>query len=245
MVYAPLAHASRKPRGKDRGELGASLIDGPRDAEVAKLRHGEPLVAARVDVGKRREVHRDIECEPVVGAAVAHAQAQRRDFRFTAGGHHVNARRRGLAVRANAHCIEPSYHARLDLPDHRANAEASSLEVEQQIRDELSGAVVGDLAAAVDLDRGNPVVTQQVLAPARKSQRVDRGMLGEPDFVARIGAARGGERLHRAPGRLVLGAAERANRNTFAAWRHQTLNTCGAGERHSTIVTIGCDVRSR
>ncbi|MBK6336890.1 MAG: hypothetical protein IPF60_14460 [Betaproteobacteria bacterium] len=109
-------------------------------------------------------------------------------------------------------------------------------QVEQQVRDQLARTMVGDLPAAVDLDRGDAVVAQQVLAAAGEAQRVDGRVLGQPDFVGRAGGAGVGERLHRAPGRQVGGAAQRPDQRAGGRRfvRHQ-----------STIDTSGCEDRSR
>src|SRR5512139_3278432 len=65
----------------DRVEQGAHEgLPGLRQrqvhAEVAALGDLHAGVAARVDGGKRRQVHVDVEREPVIGAAVPDAQAE-------------------------------------------------------------------------------------------------------------------------------------------------------------------------
>ena len=78
---------------------------------------------------------------------------------------------------------EPFYHRAFEPPHHVAHAEPRAPQVEEQVRDELAGPVIRDLAAAIDLDDGDAVVAQQVLAPAGEPERVDRRMLGEPELV--------------------------------------------------------------
>ena len=86
---------------------------------------------------------------------------------------------------------EPFYHRRLDASGpSRGRPSSRARKIEQQVRDELAGTVIGDLAAAIDLEHRNAVVAQQVLAPAGEPERVDRRMLGEPDFVAASPAVR-------------------------------------------------------
>ena len=111
-------------------------------------------------------------------------------------------------------------------------------QVDQRVRDELAGTVVGDLSAAVDVHDGNAVVAPQVLAPARQSQRVDGRMLGEPDLVDGLRIARGGERLHRAPRRRVVGEAEFADRDGSGSVgrRRRGVHQC----RHSPSTTNSC-----
>ena len=77
-------------------------------------------------------------------------------------------------------------------------------EIDQQVGDELARAVVGDLAAAVDLDHRYADVAQQVLGLAGLAEREHRRMFEQPQFVGSVGAALGGEGLHRTPGRFVF-----------------------------------------
>src|SRR5207248_129407 len=121
------------------------------------------------------------------------------------------------------------YYACFDGPRHRAHPRAAALEVEQQIRNELTRPVIRDLPATVDLERRDAVVAQKMLAPSGEPQRVDRRMFSEPDLIACRGIARGGEALHRVPGRLVVGAAERARRSAGVPGRR-------SARHHSTIV---------
>src|SRR5262249_39305345 len=154
-------------------------------------------------------------------AAILYAQPERCDLRFARRELHVNAGRRRLAVGANPHRGKPFYYRGLDRPNHGADSKAAPPEVDHQVSDELPGSVIGDLPTAVDREHWNAVVAQQVLAPAREAERVDRRMLREPDLVAGRFAAGGGERLHRAPGRCAVGAAEGPNRDIRADGRHR------------------------
>jgi hypothetical protein len=115
-----------------------------------------------------------------------------------------------------------------------AHLELAPAQVEQQVDHDLAGAVVGDLAAAVDLHHRDADVAQQVFRLARQALGEYRRMFAEPEFVGRVGAARGGEFLHRGEGRRVVDAAEPRRR----------CRAPGASA-HSTTFTIGCAVSSR
>jgi len=169
--------------GQNRRKFGTRRLDGARDAEIRQLRDGESGVSARIDVRERRQIHRDIHRQAMVGAAVAHAQTQRGDFRFAVSGHDIDARRRDLAIGNYPDVGEPFYHRRLDAPDHVADAEPRSPKVEKGIGDELPGTVVGDLSAAIHLDRRDAIVPQQMFNASGESERIDRRMLGQPDFI--------------------------------------------------------------
>jgi hypothetical protein len=60
------------------------------------------------------------------------------------------------------------------------------VEVEQQIDHHLAGAVIGDLAAAIDLDQRDAVIAQQVFRLAGLAERIDRRVFADPQFVGRL-----------------------------------------------------------
>src|SRR5574340_705964 len=62
------------------GKRFPGLRKGQVHAEVATPRHRHARVAAGVDRGERRQIHVDVEREPVIGAAVSDAQTQRGDL---------------------------------------------------------------------------------------------------------------------------------------------------------------------
>src|ERR1700736_2883086 len=99
-------------------------------AKVAQLRHREPAITAGVDVVERREIHVEIECEAVVGAAVADLETERGDFGLPPVARDVDARRIAPAVRLDPIGIEQFYHGALDRLDQRSHAEAESFEVD-------------------------------------------------------------------------------------------------------------------
>src|SRR5206468_7444323 len=102
--------------------------------------------------------------QAVVGASIAHSQSERCDLGFGISGRGIDARSRRLTIRGNSQRTEPFYHAGFDAPDHLAHAELRTLEIHQQINDELAGSVICDLSAAIDLEHRNAVVAQHVLA---------------------------------------------------------------------------------
>ena len=70
------------------------------------------------------------------------------------------------------------------------------------------GPVIGHLAAAIDRHDRDVARHQHVLPAAGLAEREDGIVLDHPELVGRFGAARVGERLHRAPDRFVGLAAE-------------------------------------
>ena len=239
---------ARRGSGASPAPASSTVIATPRSRE---LRHREPRIPAGVDVGKGREIHRDVHRQAVIRAASRYAQAEGGDLCLDPGARNVDARGRWLAVCGNIHGIKPFYHR--ELRSARTMARTPSLrapQVAEHIDDQLPGAVVGDLPATIDLERGNAVVAQQVLAPTGETERVDRRMLGQPDLVRRVVRARRGERLHRAPRGLVVGPPECTDEWQLRAdpiapeWLALLRRTSAIGH-HSTIATIGCEVRSR
>jgi hypothetical protein len=113
--------------------------------------------------------------------------------------------------------VEQVYHGLFHAPNERADTEGAPAQVEHQVRNELAGAVIRDLAAAVDAHYRDAVVhARQVFRLARDAQRVHRRMLEQPDLVRCIGTAPGSERLHALPRRLVIEETERANYDGWA-----------------------------
>ena len=134
------------------------------------MRHRESAITAGVDVVEGREIHVEIEREAVVGAAIADLETQRGDFGLAAAALDVDARRHAPAVRLDPMRIEQFYHGALERLDQRSHAEAQSLEVDQQVDDQLSGPVISDLSAAIDLQHRNRVGAQHVLGGDRRAR---------------------------------------------------------------------------
>src|SRR5262249_43056413 len=133
--------------------------------------------------------------------------------------------------------FKPSYHGALEPAHGVADAQAGTPQVEERIHDELPGAMIRDLPAAIDFEYGDAVLAQHMLAPPCQPERVDGRVLGEPELVAGRRSARRGERLHRAPGRLVCGRAQFPYARSHSGARRR---------RHqSTITTCGCADNSR
>ena len=137
-----------------------------------------------------------------------------------------------------------------------AHFERAPRQVDQQIGDELAGAVVGDLAAAVDVhQRDAGRVLQQVFGLARLAEGKYRRMLEQPDLVGGGRLAGRGKRPHRLERRRVVHHAEaldhagRAGAVEFAGplarRRERIVRKAGAAGAHSTTLTIGCAVSSR
>src|ERR1700687_2754489 len=205
--------------------------------EVAQLRHRESAITARVDVVEGREIHVEIEREAVVGAAIADLETQRGDFGLPAIALDVDARRIAPAVRVDPIRIEQFYHGALDRLDQRSHAEAQSLEVDQKVDDQLSRPVISDLAPSIDLQNRNGIGAQNMLGATGEAERVHRRVLGQPDFVCRVGSARVGESLHRAPGADVVGPPETLARGRVAlGWLPARCCRVSDGRRGESFV---------
>ena len=91
-----------------------------------------------------------------------------------------------------------------------AHTDIGASNVDQRVHHELAGPVKCDLAAAVDLHDRDITWRQQVLLACIQTQREHGWMFAEPDFVRCRRVALVGERLHFAPQRHVIPAAEKA-----------------------------------
>ena len=136
----------------------------------------------------------------MVGAAVADAQAERGDL----GRADINAG--GAVAPLGRHALlgEKIDDGLFNGRDQFAHLDLQAMQIQQQVDHDLAGAVVGDLAATVDLDQRNADIAQDVLRFAGLAQGVDRGVLDNPEFVRGLGGAVGGERLHGFEGRRVV-----------------------------------------
>ncbi len=166
-----------------------------------------PGITARVDVGERGQVHVHVERQAVVAAAVLDFQSECGDLRAVdihAGCFLAALSGHAVFCQQVDHCLfhQPHQFAHVDLP---------AAHVEQQVGDDLAGAVIGDLAAAVDLDHWNIGTVQQVFRLAGKTLGVYGRMLHQPDFIACSAIPLGGEFFHRIPGRLVFDQSQRMN----------------------------------
>ena len=120
--------------------------------------------------------------------------ADRRDLALGAAiGAHPHARRRGIAQTHEAVVRDRVDQALLEPAHIRMHLEPEPLDVEDRIRDELPGPVIGHIAAAVGLD---------LLDPVRGKHRVAR-----KDMRGRTHPLR-----HRDDGRIVLEEKHRHRR---------------------------------
>jgi hypothetical protein len=150
------------------------------------------------------------------------AQAERGDL----GAADIDAGGAFEACRRDSVAGQQVDHRLFDAIDQAAHRKFAPAQVEQQVGDDLAGAVIGDLAAAIDLHHRDADVLEQMLRLARQALREYRRMFAEPEFVGSVGVACSGELLHRGEGRRVVDAAQ-------------------PSDDHSTTFTIGCAVSSR
>ncbi|CAM5247458.1 hypothetical protein RLIN73S_05283 [Rhodanobacter lindaniclasticus] len=140
-------------------------------------------------------------------AAAAHAQAERGDL----GVGHVDAGRALTPHRRHVPMRQRVDQRLLDPLHQLAHADAGAAQVDQRVADDLAGAVVGHLAAAIDRHHRNVAGRQHVLHLAGLAEGEHRVVLQQPQLVRRVRRAVVGERAHRPPRRLVRLAAEAAN----------------------------------
>ena len=139
-----------------------------------------------------------------------------------------SAGRSGQPVRGDAPAGQPIDDGLLEAMHQFAHLEFAPGEIEQHIDHRLPGAVVGDLAAAVDGDDRDADVAEQVFTLAGLPEGKDRRVLDDPQFVRCFRRAGGGEMLHGLPARHVVCAAEAAQQKA-----------------HNTTLTSGCELNSR
>ena len=166
-------------------------------------------MTARVDALEGAQVHRDVQRDAVIGPMPAHLDADRGDLgepceRLGAGARRLQ---HGVAERI----VEPDVDAglaahamagdavglerlqeRLLEPEHVfLDVDAEPAQVDQRIGDDLAGAVVRDLAAAVGVhhrDRRRRRGTCS--APPGDALGEDGRVLAQPDLVGRVRSSR-------------------------------------------------------
>src|SRR3990172_566650 len=185
-------------------QLRLQFVYRDGDAEFAGLRDAQSGLAARVDVGERGQVHVHVQHKAVIAAAVLDLQSQRGVFAFA----DIPAGRILAALRSHAEFAEQVDYRLLHQAHQFAHIDLPAAQVEQQVGDDLAGAVIGDLSAAIDLYYRDVRAVQQVFRFARRALGETGGVLPQPYLVARLGPALGGEALHRIPGRLILDQAQ-------------------------------------
>ncbi len=158
-------------------------------AKIGKLRHGKARIAARIDAGKGRQIHIDVQCEPVITAAAADAQSQSGDL----GAGAINTRGARLSRGDDAVIAQRRDNRLLDAAYQFAHANSQPAQIEQQIDDQLPRRVIGHLATAIDADERDVARFVYVLKSSRLTQRENRRMLDQPKLVSGRFAARFGE----------------------------------------------------
>ncbi len=144
----------------------------------------------------------------MVTATTFHAQTQGRDL----GALYVDPGRAQLAFTIDAIIAQYLQDTLLDAPHQLLHAHPFALKVDQHVGDDLAGAVIGNLAAAIGLNHRYRRGLQQMLGLARETLGIDRRMLQQPNFVARFGVALRSESLHRVPRGFVIGDTELPDR---------------------------------
>ncbi|GAB1423472.1 hypothetical protein MASR2M16_07060 [Thauera terpenica] len=159
----------------------------------------------------------------MVAAAVLHPQAECGDL----GLIDVHTRGAVLALGNKAIVAKRVDDGLFHQLHQLAHLETAAREVDEEVGDELAGAVIGDLSATVDVhQRDGGGIVQQVLRLARLAEGVHRRVLQQPDLIFAVGATPGCVGTHGLERRRVV-------------HHTQTLDD------HSTTLTMGCEVSSR
>ena len=204
---------------KARAKMSAARVDGRRSSGRASRSPRSRAIEVEIDAGHPArvdqvevvEVDRDVERDPVVAHAALDAEAEGADL----------ARRRTVRVAPAAGMAVPAGgrdavrgtrldERRLERADERPQEQAALVQRDDRVRDQLAGAVVGDLAAALDAD--------DLDAPALEVRRRSRGCApgrccargsGRPGARAGAAGRRSGRRRARPTSRFWSACADR------------------------------------
>ena len=112
------------------------------DSQIACLRHRQAGVAAGIDRVKRRQIHVDVQADTMVAAAFAHAQTERSDLGDSTFTFDIHAGRAVQSGCRHAIFVEQVDDRLFNAVDEFADLEVAPCEIEQQIDDDLAGALV-------------------------------------------------------------------------------------------------------
>src|SRR5688572_1029624 len=189
--------SQRRERALDEWrERPSRFLDaGVRLSERGQLRHLQSGVATGIDALEGLEFHVHVERQAVVAGAATDAQAHAGDLAAI----DVDAGRVPAAFGRDAETGAIIDDGALQRRDEIAHTESGAADVDEWIDHELAGAVIGHLAATVDLDHGDIARGEYVAGVGIEAQREHRGMFEHPDLVRRVLVACVGDALHLAP----------------------------------------------
>lgn len=174
-------------------------------SEPGKVRHLESLVTTGIDARKRLEVGIDVECHAVKARAAPNPETHAGNLPAS----DVDARRVGARQRIDVAFSQQIDNALLERRHELAHADAGALEVDQRVDHEDAGAMVGDLAAAIDLYDRDIAGRKHVFLARVQAQGKYGRVLAEPGRIGRCCVTPLGKCLHLPPqGYVVLPAEE-------------------------------------
>src|SRR5690606_6389831 len=122
------------------------------------------------------------------------------------------------------------------------HVERKAPQVDEDVRNDLTRAVIRDLTAAVDLHDRDVAGRKEMRSVGIEAEREYRRVLDEPDLVRRLRGAPLGEVAHLLPDRVERPTAEIADED--AGWGGGVLGRDRRGA-HSTISISAFEVSSR
>src|SRR6202163_2365371 len=128
----------------ERTRAGA---DGARSAELRQLRHLQALVAAGIDAAEGFQIKGHVHGEAVIAAAPAHAHPDARELAAV----DVHTGGAAPALGADAKLRRQIDDAALQRRDELTDRNTRAPEIHQRVHHQLYRAVIGHLAAAIDV----------------------------------------------------------------------------------------------
>ena len=160
--------------------------------------------AARHDAAKMRQVGRDIERESVKRDPTLHAHSEGADLGFVGAFADPDTDPSGRAVRRNAEFREGIDHPAFERMDEAADVLPALLEVEHDVADPLTGAVIGVAATAPRIEDRKLLGVHELRRVCAGTGSEQRGMLEQPDALARRSFTDGGDALLHEGERLLI-----------------------------------------
>jgi len=133
--------------------------------------------------------------------------------------------------------VRQQIHGCLFQEMHKAfHADSGAGQVEQEVSDDLSRTMIGDLSATVGCDDGDTARIDDMLRATGFTEGIDRWMLQQPKLVGSARIALVGEGLHGPPGGPVVAQTQTAHDQDLRGVDHaialvRVFSTTGSIER--------------
>ena len=178
------------------GEFPTCLFHAPSNREIGEPSHRESGEPARINSIEGREIEIDVDGDAMERTSAAYAKPYRRDLAPL----DVNTGYPLTSARHDDGIAEHVDHRLLERLDETAYSDLRTVQVQEQIRHELSRPVVRHLPSSIGANHRYCSGVVHMAASSGLPEREDGGMFQQPEFIGRLrnpGFRTESHRLHR------------------------------------------------